>query len=184
MSESFFRLPQSWKLPTNGVWRKVAGLVVSSLKRWFLVLSLRTFYFFSSRDLKCGKLFCAGGQRSPLLGESKVYSLTNQKQNVTIKCKTMFLNHNSRDMGLVNAGTKCGDGMVRGQRLANSMAAGIDSRWVSMWGNRGKQWPRFLLLIEGEGSDNMVILFLLNCSYPKLYVIGISVLNWYLKIGI
>lgn len=48
----------------------------------------------------------------------------------------------------------------------------------------GKQWPRFLLLIEGEGSDNMVILFLLNCSYPKLYVIGISVLNWYLKIGI
>ncbi|XP_075805900.1 disintegrin and metalloproteinase domain-containing protein 7 [Microtus pennsylvanicus] len=71
-----------------------------------------TFAPCDEKDLKCGKLFCAGGQRSSLLGESKVYSLTNQKQNVTIKCKTMFLNHNSRDMGLVNTGTKCGDGMV------------------------------------------------------------------------
>lgn len=148
---------------------------------WFWVWEHST--SFPPRDLKCGKLFCAGGQRSSLLRESKVYSLTNQKQNVTIKCKTMFLNHNSRDMGLANAGTKCGDGMVRGQRLA-IMAAGIDSRWISMWENGGKQWPHFLLLIEGEGSDNMVILFLLNCRYPKLYVIGISMLNWYLKIGI
>nr|XP_048278099.1 disintegrin and metalloproteinase domain-containing protein 7 [Myodes glareolus] len=71
-----------------------------------------TFAPCEEKDLKCGKIFCAGGQRLSLLGENKVYSLTNQKQNVTIKCKTMFLNHNSRDMGLVNSGTKCGDGMV------------------------------------------------------------------------
>lgn len=104
-------------LETANQWglSKAAGLVVSSLKRGLLVRRLRTFYFFSSRDLKCGKIFCAGGQRSSLLGENKAYSLTNQKQNVTIKCKTMFLNHNSRDMGLVNSGTKCGDGMVRGE---------------------------------------------------------------------
>lgn len=76
------------------------------------------------------------------------------------------------------------NGKRRGQLLANIMAAGIDSRWVSMWENGEKQWSRFLFLIQGEGSDNMVILFLLNCSYTKLYVIGISMHNWYLKIGI
>nr|XP_006986421.2 disintegrin and metalloproteinase domain-containing protein 7 [Peromyscus maniculatus bairdii] len=71
-----------------------------------------TFVACEERDLKCGKIFCTGGQRSSLLGEDKTYNLKNQKQNVTMKCKTMFLYHNSRDIGLVNSGTKCGEGMV------------------------------------------------------------------------
>lgn len=87
---------------------------------WLLILSMRTFCF-SFSDLKCGKIFCTGGQRSTLLGEDKTYNLKNPKQNVTIKCKTTVLYHNSRDIGLVTSGTKCGEGMVRGQLLTNIM---------------------------------------------------------------
>ncbi|CAH6826776.1 disintegrin and metalloproteinase domain-containing protein 7 [Phodopus roborovskii] len=71
-----------------------------------------TFAPCEEKDLKCGKIFCTGGQHSSLLGEDKAYSLKNQKQNVTIKCKTTFLYHNSGDIGLVTSGTKCGEGMV------------------------------------------------------------------------
>ncbi|XP_008585227.1 PREDICTED: disintegrin and metalloproteinase domain-containing protein 7 [Galeopterus variegatus] len=63
-------------------------------------------------DVRCGKIYCIGGQRSSLLGEDKTYYLKNSQQNVTIKCKTIFLHHNSEDIGLVASGTKCGDGMV------------------------------------------------------------------------
>ncbi|XP_021059706.1 disintegrin and metalloproteinase domain-containing protein 7 [Mus pahari] len=71
-----------------------------------------TFAPCEEKDLKCGKIYCTGGRRSTRLGEDKAYNLNSVKQNMTIKCKTMFLYHNSRDMGLVNSGTKCGDGMV------------------------------------------------------------------------
>nr|AAC53368.1 ADAM7 [Mus musculus] len=71
-----------------------------------------TFVPCEEKDLKCGKIYCSGGRPSSRLGENKTYNLKNVKQNVTIKCRTMFLHHNSRDMGLVNSGTKCGDGMV------------------------------------------------------------------------
>ncbi|XP_053434609.1 disintegrin and metalloproteinase domain-containing protein 7 [Nycticebus coucang] len=67
------------------------------------------------KDVKCGKLYCAGGHRSSLHGEDKLYHLKTPKKsgwNATIKCKTMFLYHNSEDVGLVAVGTKCGDGMV------------------------------------------------------------------------
>ncbi|XP_006140742.1 disintegrin and metalloproteinase domain-containing protein 7 [Tupaia chinensis] len=64
------------------------------------------------KDIKCGKIYCAGGQHSSLLGEDKTYHLRDSKQNATIKCKTLFLYHNSKDVGLVASGTKCGDGMV------------------------------------------------------------------------
>uniref|UniRef100_A0A8C6S0A8 A disintegrin and metallopeptidase domain 7 n=1 Tax=Nannospalax galili TaxID=1026970 RepID=A0A8C6S0A8_NANGA len=62
------------------------------------------------KDIKCGKIHCTGGQHSLLLGED--YNFKTQKENVTIKCKTMFLYHNSRDIGLVKSGTKCGEGLV------------------------------------------------------------------------
>ncbi|XP_031216869.1 disintegrin and metalloproteinase domain-containing protein 7 [Mastomys coucha] len=71
-----------------------------------------TFVPCEEKDLKCGKIYCTGGRRSTRLGEDKAYNLKNTKQNMTIKCKTMFLYHNSRDIGLVNSGTKCGEGMV------------------------------------------------------------------------
>ncbi|EDL85423.1 a disintegrin and metalloprotease domain 7, isoform CRA_a [Rattus norvegicus] len=71
-----------------------------------------TFVPCEEKDLKCGKIYCTGGRRSAHLGEDKTYNLKNVKQNISIKCKTMFLYHNSRDMGLVNSGTKCGEGMV------------------------------------------------------------------------
>ncbi|OBS59012.1 hypothetical protein A6R68_09863, partial [Neotoma lepida] len=71
-----------------------------------------TFVPCEEKDLKCGKIFCTGGQRSLPLGEDKTFNFKKQKQNVTIKCKAMFLYNNSRDIGLVNSGTKCGEGMV------------------------------------------------------------------------
>ncbi|XP_052046700.1 disintegrin and metalloproteinase domain-containing protein 7 [Apodemus sylvaticus] len=71
-----------------------------------------TFVPCEEKDLKCGKIYCTGDRRITRLGEDKAYNLKNVKQNMSIKCKTMFLYHNSRDMGLVNPGTKCGEGMV------------------------------------------------------------------------
>lgn len=105
-----------WRLDESGR----ADCLISDTLLWLLALSLRTFCF-SFRDLKCGKIFCTGGQSSSLLGEDKAYNIKNQKQNLTIKCKTTFLYHNSRDIGLVTSGTKCGEGMVRGQLLTNIM---------------------------------------------------------------
>ncbi|KAM9622472.1 disintegrin and metalloproteinase domain-containing protein 7 [Trichechus inunguis] len=66
----------------------------------------------SFRDVKCGKIYCAGGQRSPSLGEDEIYHLQAPKKNATIQCRAFFLYHNSEDVGLVASGTKCGDGMV------------------------------------------------------------------------
>ncbi|XP_060247731.1 disintegrin and metalloproteinase domain-containing protein 7 [Meriones unguiculatus] len=71
-----------------------------------------TFVPCEEKDLKCGKIYCLGGQHSSLLGEDKAYNLKNPKQNATIKCKTVFSQHNSKDIGLVNSGTKCAEGMV------------------------------------------------------------------------
>ncbi|XP_012663160.1 disintegrin and metalloproteinase domain-containing protein 7 [Otolemur garnettii] len=78
------------------------------------------------KDVKCGKLYCAGGHHSFLHGEDKMYHLKTPKmngRNATIKCKTMFLYHNSEDIGLVAVGTKCGDGMVcsNGECVNNEM---------------------------------------------------------------
>nr|KAF6478940.1 ADAM metallopeptidase domain 7 [Molossus molossus] len=64
------------------------------------------------KDVRCGKLFCTGGQHSSFLGEEKIYHLEAPKQNVTIDCKTILLYLNSKDLGLVAPGTKCGDRMV------------------------------------------------------------------------
>uniref|UniRef100_A0A2R8MEP3 ADAM metallopeptidase domain 7 n=1 Tax=Callithrix jacchus TaxID=9483 RepID=A0A2R8MEP3_CALJA len=64
------------------------------------------------KDIRCGKIYCTGGDHSSVLGEDKTYHLTDPQQNVTVKCKTIFLYHDSRDVGLVASGTKCGEGMV------------------------------------------------------------------------
>ncbi|XP_072808746.1 disintegrin and metalloproteinase domain-containing protein 7 isoform X1 [Vicugna pacos] len=64
------------------------------------------------KDVKCGKIFCTGGQHASVLGEEKIYHLKKPlKQNGT-ECKTFFLYHNSKDFGLVAPGTKCREGMV------------------------------------------------------------------------
>ncbi|XP_068410134.1 disintegrin and metalloproteinase domain-containing protein 7 [Eschrichtius robustus] len=64
------------------------------------------------KDIRCGKIFCTGGQHSSVLGEEKIYHLKKPlKQNAT-ECKTFFLYHDSKDFGLVAPGTKCGDGLV------------------------------------------------------------------------
>nr|Q28475.1 RecName: Full=Disintegrin and metalloproteinase domain-containing protein 7; Short=ADAM 7; AltName: Full=Epididymal apical protein I; Short=EAP I; Flags: Precursor [Macaca fascicularis]CAA46929.1 epididymal apical protein I-precursor [Macaca fascicularis] len=64
------------------------------------------------KDVRCGKIYCTGGELSYLLGEDKTYHLKDPQQNATVKCKTIFLYHDSTDIGLVASGTKCGDGMV------------------------------------------------------------------------
>ncbi|KAB1256073.1 Disintegrin and metalloproteinase domain-containing protein 7 [Camelus dromedarius] len=69
-------------------------------------------WFQFAKDVKCGKIFCTGGQHASVLGEEKIYHLKKPlKQNGT-ECKTFFLYHNSKDFGLVAPGTKCGEGMV------------------------------------------------------------------------
>ncbi|XP_005885988.1 PREDICTED: disintegrin and metalloproteinase domain-containing protein 7 [Myotis brandtii] len=69
------------------------------------------------KDIKCGKIYCTGGQHSSFLGEEKIYHMKVPKKNVTTDCKTFYLYHNPRDVGLVAPGTKCGDGMVDGSEL-------------------------------------------------------------------
>nr|XP_025863586.1 disintegrin and metalloproteinase domain-containing protein 7 [Vulpes vulpes] len=65
------------------------------------------------KDVKCGKIHCSRGQHSSLFGKEKINHLKKiSKQNVTAECKTFILYHNSKDLGLVAPGTKCGDGMV------------------------------------------------------------------------
>ncbi|XP_069872776.1 disintegrin and metalloproteinase domain-containing protein 7 isoform X1 [Dipodomys merriami] len=64
------------------------------------------------KDVKCGKLFCTGRQLSPLHGEDKTYYLKLPQPNATCQCRTVFFYHNAEDVGLVDSGTKCGDGMV------------------------------------------------------------------------
>ncbi|XP_029799329.1 disintegrin and metalloproteinase domain-containing protein 7 isoform X2 [Suricata suricatta] len=65
------------------------------------------------KDVKCGKIHCSRGQHSSLLGEEKINHLRKgSKKNVTTECKTFILYHNSKDLGLVASGTKCGDKMV------------------------------------------------------------------------
>ncbi|KAF3818402.1 hypothetical protein GH733_011819 [Mirounga leonina] len=65
------------------------------------------------KDIKCGKIHCSRGQHSSLPGKEKINHLKKiSKQNVTNECKTFILYHNSKDLGLVAPGTKCGDGMV------------------------------------------------------------------------
>ncbi|XP_019515093.1 PREDICTED: disintegrin and metalloproteinase domain-containing protein 7 [Hipposideros armiger] len=71
------------------------------------------------KDVKCGKIYCTGGQHPSVSGEEKIYHFKKTpKWNVTTECKTFFLYHNSKDLGLVAPGTKCGDGM---QRTAESL---------------------------------------------------------------
>lgn len=89
----------------------IASLI--SIKFCFLVPSLRIFSL-SFRDVKCGKIHCSRRQHSFLPGKEKINHLKKiSKQNVTTECKTFILYHNSKDLGLVAPGTKCGDGMVR-----------------------------------------------------------------------
>nr|XP_044987482.1 disintegrin and metalloproteinase domain-containing protein 7 isoform X1 [Jaculus jaculus] len=64
------------------------------------------------KDVKCGKIYCTGGQHLSHLGEDKLFHLKNPKQNTTLQCKTIFLLHKAKDIGLINPGTKCGAGKV------------------------------------------------------------------------
>lgn len=95
-------------------WKTVARPLQGkpSLQSSVLVPRLRRLSLFS-RDIKCGKIYCTGGQHSSFLGEEKIYHMKVPKKNVTTDCKTFYLYHNPRDLGLVAPGTKCGDGMVR-----------------------------------------------------------------------
>uniref|UniRef100_A0AAY4DWS1 ADAM metallopeptidase domain 28 n=1 Tax=Denticeps clupeoides TaxID=299321 RepID=A0AAY4DWS1_9TELE len=59
------------------------------------------------RDVLCGKLFCSGGKDKP---ESGSYVLASGGQ-----CKVMVYDDPANDFGQVEAGTKCGVGMVCSQ---------------------------------------------------------------------
>jgi hypothetical protein len=114
LPNGFLHLP--WPLATAdkpGSTKMSLGHFVASLVSAGLLLfpSLRILSF-SFRDFKCGKIYCSGGQHSSLLGEDKTYYLKYPHQNATVQCKTIFLRRSSKDIGLVDAGTKCGDGMV------------------------------------------------------------------------
>ncbi|XP_059263892.1 disintegrin and metalloproteinase domain-containing protein 7 [Mustela nigripes] len=65
------------------------------------------------KNIKCGKIHCSRGQHLPLPGKEKINHLKKtSKLNVTTECKTFILYQNSKDLGLVAPGTKCGDGLV------------------------------------------------------------------------
>ncbi|XP_062995208.1 zinc metalloproteinase-disintegrin-like NaMP [Elgaria multicarinata webbii] len=54
------------------------------------------------KDLKCGKLYCTGGSRLPSIGNMASFD----------NCKSSFPSNGQEDHGMVDGGTKCGEGMV------------------------------------------------------------------------
>ncbi|XP_035247507.1 zinc metalloproteinase-disintegrin-like crotastatin [Anguilla anguilla] len=54
------------------------------------------------KDVMCGKLFCTGGSREPSSGQAAEFS----------DCRATFNRDQSEDQGLVETGTRCGDGLV------------------------------------------------------------------------
>ena len=74
---------------------------------------------FECRDAKCGKIQCQGGANRPVIGTNAVSIETNipLQEGGRILCRGthVYLGDDMPDPGLVLAGTKCGDGMVRNQ---------------------------------------------------------------------
>ncbi|KAM3830883.1 zinc metalloproteinase-disintegrin-like NaMP [Vipera latastei] len=54
------------------------------------------------KDLKCGKLYCIGGSKMPSAGSLVTFE----------SCKGSFPRGDAKDVGMVDPGTKCGEGMV------------------------------------------------------------------------
>ncbi|KAJ8264317.1 hypothetical protein GJAV_G00147740 [Gymnothorax javanicus] len=60
----------------------------------------------TSKNMKCGKIFCTGG---------KTFPITRQKVDFTVRgaiCKVAVDNSGREDVGMVPTGTKCGHGKV------------------------------------------------------------------------
>lgn len=72
---------------------------------------------FLHRDAKCGKIQCQGGANRPVIGTNAVSIETNipLQEGGRILCRGthVYLGDDMPDPGLVLAGTKCGEGMVR-----------------------------------------------------------------------
>uniref|UniRef100_A0A674N6S1 ADAM metallopeptidase domain 28 n=1 Tax=Takifugu rubripes TaxID=31033 RepID=A0A674N6S1_TAKRU len=75
----------------------------------FLLSWARADLLFSRRDVMCGKLFCHNGQGNPNYGRMVQFG----------NCKASFFDDedHTKDYGQVDAGTKCGDGMVGTHRV-------------------------------------------------------------------
>ena len=73
------------------------------------------------RDAKCGKIQCQGGANRPVIGTNAVSIETNipLQEGGRILCRGthVYLGDDMPDPGLVLSGTKCGEGMVRGNAL-------------------------------------------------------------------
>ncbi|KAL7981399.1 hypothetical protein Chor_002295, partial [Crotalus horridus] len=63
------------------------------------------------KDLKCGKLYCIGGSKMPSAGSLVSFE----------SCKGSFPRGNAEDVGMVDPGTKCGEGMVSKRLLLISV---------------------------------------------------------------
>uniref|UniRef100_A0A667XYK0 ADAM metallopeptidase domain 12 n=1 Tax=Myripristis murdjan TaxID=586833 RepID=A0A667XYK0_9TELE len=74
-----------------------------------------------ARDAKCGKIQCQGGANRPVIGTNAVSIETNipLQEGGRILCRGthVYLGDDMPDPGLVLAGTKCGEGMVRAQYI-------------------------------------------------------------------
>uniref|UniRef100_A0A8C5GV07 Disintegrin and metalloproteinase domain-containing protein 12-like n=1 Tax=Gouania willdenowi TaxID=441366 RepID=A0A8C5GV07_GOUWI len=70
-----------------------------------------------AKDAKCGKIQCQGGANRPVIGTNAVSIETNipQQEGGRILCRGthVYLGDDMPDPGLVLAGTRCDDGMVR-----------------------------------------------------------------------
>ncbi|KAJ8260585.1 hypothetical protein COCON_G00163080 [Conger conger] len=54
------------------------------------------------KDVRCGKLFCTEGNKEPSSGQAAEFS----------DCRTTFNTDQSKEQGLVDGGTRCGEGLV------------------------------------------------------------------------
>jgi hypothetical protein len=99
----------------NGVERAEWGAINT-----LLLLLLFVFVLFH-RDAQCGKIQCQGGANRPVIGTNAVSIETNipLQEGGRILCRGthVYLGDDMPDPGLVLSGTKCGEGMVRGNAL-------------------------------------------------------------------
>ena len=77
-----------------------------------------TYFLPPPRNIECGTIHCQGGIPKPLIPQSTYSSHTQTVNGQEVQCKVTSAMYSpetgGEDPGMVQDGTKCGDGMVSG----------------------------------------------------------------------
>uniref|UniRef100_A0A7N4NRQ7 ADAM metallopeptidase domain 7 n=1 Tax=Sarcophilus harrisii TaxID=9305 RepID=A0A7N4NRQ7_SARHA len=131
------------------------------------------------KDLKCGKIYCTGGQYFPSYGEDKTYHLKVPEQNITVECKAFFPFQYTEDLGMVASGTKCGDGKV--SLKVKGIQSSLRVRKICFWNFLLYFYFMYQFFPHRTPLDSGHFYWLSPCSYNSLSPHLYSLSSWYLK---